>query len=71
MVSLTCGGRHRAAADEMQSADGGAAQLDGGDAEAAAAFGGAAGDPVGGPGGQAGQTVALVPGATAARTPAR
>jgi hypothetical protein len=60
---LRLGGRHRAAADEMQIADGGAAQVHGGDAEAAAAFGGEEGNHVGGPGGQAGQRVAVAPGA--------
>jgi hypothetical protein len=61
------GGRHRAAADEMQGADGCAAPFDGGDAAAATAFSGAAGDPIGGPGGQAGQAGQIVPVATSAR----
>jgi hypothetical protein len=58
---LRLGGWHRTAADEMQVVDGGATQFDGGDAEAAVAFGGEEGDHVGGPGGQAGQIVPVAP----------
>ena len=59
-------GGHRQAGDEVQVADGGAAQFDGVDRQAAAAFGGEEGDDVGGMGRQAGQLVAgapLAPGA--------
>ena len=45
----------------MQVADGGAAQFDGVDGQAAAALGGEEGDNVGGAGGQAGQLVAGAP----------
>jgi hypothetical protein len=62
-ADLRLGGRHRPAADEMQGADGGAAQFYGGDAEGAAAFGGEEGDHVDGPGGRAGQSAPLAPGA--------
>ena len=57
---------HRQAGDEVQVADGGAAQLDGVDREPAAAFGGEEGDDIGGVGGQAGQLVAGAPGAPGA-----
>jgi hypothetical protein len=56
-------GGHRATGDEVQIADGGAAQVDGGDAGAAAALGGEEGDHVGGAGRQAGQGVLIAPGA--------
>ena len=55
------GGGHRQAGDEVQVADGGAAQFDGVDRQAAAAFGGEEGDNVSGVGGQAGQLVAGAP----------
>ncbi len=53
---------HRPAGDEVQVADGGAAQLDGVDGQGASAFGGEEGDDVFGAGGQAGQLVAGAPG---------
>ncbi len=60
---MRLGGRHRAAGDEVQVAQGGAAQVDGIDAEAAAALGGQKGDDVGRARRQAGQGVAIAAGA--------
>ena len=56
---LRCG--HRAAGGDVQIADGGAAQGQGADAEAASAPGGEEGGDVGGTSGQAGQAVAVAP----------
>ena len=58
-------GGHRQAGDEVQVADGGAAQFDGVDGQATSALGGEEGDDVGGVG-QAGQLVAGAPGAPGA-----
>ena len=57
------GGRHRAAGEIVQIADRGAAQVDGGDRQAALALGGEERHDVGGGRGQAGQRVAGAPGA--------
>jgi hypothetical protein len=53
-ADLRFGGGHRAAGDDMQVADRGAAQFDGVDATALAALGGEEGDHIGGVSGQAG-----------------
>jgi hypothetical protein len=55
LCDLGLGGGHRIAGDEVQIADGGAAQGDGGDTGAAAALGGEEGGDVGGAGRQAGR----------------
>ena len=60
---MRLGGRHRAAGDEVQVEQGGAAQVYGIDAEAAAALGGQKGDDVGRARRQAGQGVAITAGA--------
>ena len=57
------GGRHRAAGEIVQIPDRGAAQVDGGDRQAALALGGEERHDVGGGRGQAGQRVAGAPGA--------
>ena len=57
------GGRHGAAGEVVQIADRGAAQVDGGDRQAALALGGEERHDVGGGRGQAGQRVAGAPGA--------
>jgi hypothetical protein len=59
-------GGHRAAGDEVQITDGGAAQVDGGDAGAAAVLGGEERHHVGGAGRQAGHGMGVAPGAPGA-----